>query len=151
MRRLLLHNCTWMAGVRLSMCLGWIGQRSQVQWERPLMFSLTTGIKQRINSSPETSACRPAGLCRDAPLPTLSAYIACLEYKRCKSSRSDIAWSKQTWTSLGPGGIPSISDRCSAAQVPVTVHTVFQTAPPRKPLDCQSVTRSYYHFNLILM
>lgn len=59
----------WEAGVRLSMCLGWIGQRSQVQWERPLMFSLTTGIKQRINSLQEPSACGPAGLCKSSPLP----------------------------------------------------------------------------------
>lgn len=40
---------TWEHCVRLSLCLGWIGQHSQVQWERPLMFSLTTGIKQSIN------------------------------------------------------------------------------------------------------
>lgn len=33
---------------------GWMGQRSQVRWERPLMFSLTTGIKLRTQLHPST-------------------------------------------------------------------------------------------------
>lgn len=43
--------CVWPSWSQVKLLtpepVGWMGQRSQVQWERPLMFSLTTGIKTR--------------------------------------------------------------------------------------------------------
>lgn len=75
----------WAAAVRLSMSAGWIGQRSQVQWQRPLMFTLTTGIKQRIGT--ECAAARSQGACGTSAL-CASFPLFC----RRRAQRVDVPW-----------------------------------------------------------